>query len=171
MVGDFVRDKDAVTATLLACTIAAQAKKDGKTLFDILKELYVKHGFYKETLISLVKKGQSGAEEIKQMLYKLRLEPMKEINGSKVIRVEDYKTSISKDLTTGIETKIDIPTSNVLIFHTEDGSKIAARPSGTEPKIKFYISVNEQLSSITEYDTIAAKLEDRIAGIQRDLNL
>jgi len=171
MVGDFVRDKDAVTATLLACTIAAQAKKEGKTLFDILKELYVQHGFYKESLISLVKKGQSGAEEIKQMLYKLRLDPMKEINGSKVIRVEDYKTSISKDLISGIETKIDIPTSNVLIFYTEDGSKIAARPSGTEPKIKFYISVNERLSSITEYDTIAAKLEDRIAGIQRDLNL
>ncbi len=171
MVGDFVRDKDAVTATLLACSIAAEAKKEGKTLFDILKELYLKHGFYKETLISLVKKGQSGAEEIKQMLSKLRLEPMKEINGSKVIRVEDYKTSTSKDLITGVETTIDIPTSNVLIFYTEDGSKIAARPSGTEPKIKFYISVHEQLPSLSAYDTIAAKLEDRIAGIQSDLSV
>lgn len=171
MVGDFVRDKDAVTATLLACTIAAEAKKEGKTLFDILKELYVKHGFYKETLISLVKKGQSGAKEIKEMLSKLRSDPMKEINGSKVIRVEDYQSSSTKDLITGVESKIDVPTSNVLIFYTEDGSKIAARPSGTEPKIKFYISVNEQLSSLTAYDTIAAKLEDRIAGIQSDLRV
>lgn len=171
MVGDFVRDKDAVTSTLLACTIAAEAKKEGKTLFDILKDLYIKHGFYKEALISLVKKGQSGAQEIKEMLSKLRLDPMKEINGSKVIRVEDYKSSVAKDIITGIETKIDIPSSNVLIFYTEDGSKIAARPSGTEPKIKFYISVNEPLSLLEKYDTIAAKLEDRITGIQSDLGV
>jgi len=171
MVGDFVRDKDAVTSTLLACNIAAAAKAENKTLFDILKELYVKHGFYKESLIALVKKGQSGAEEIKQMLKNLRLEPMKEINGSAVIRVEDYQTSTSKDLITGAETTLDIPKSNVLIFYTEDGSKVAARPSGTEPKVKFYISVNEPLASITDYDTIAAKLDKRIAGIQNDLGV
>lgn len=171
MVGDFVRDKDAVTATLLACTIAATAKVDGKTLFDILKELYVQHGFYKESLIALVKKGQSGAEEIKQMLKDLRLEPMKEINGSKVIKIEDYQTSISRDLITSNETALNIPKSNVLIFYTEDGSKVAARPSGTEPKVKFYISVNEPLLTITDYDTISAKLDKRIAGIQSDLGV
>ncbi|WP_396596323.1 phospho-sugar mutase [Dokdonia sp. R86516] len=171
MVGDFVRDKDAVTATLLACTIAAQAKEQGQTLFEKLKSLYVKHGFYKETLIALVKKGQSGAEEIKQMLKNLRLEPMKEINGSKVIRVEDYQSSTSRDLLTGETTTIDVPKSNVLIFYTEDGSKVAARPSGTEPKVKFYISVNDPLASLSEYDTISASLDKRLAGIKNALGV
>jgi phosphoglucomutase len=171
MVGDFVRDKDAVTATLLACTIAAQAKEQGQTLFEKLKTLYVKHGFYKETLIALVKKGQSGAAEIKQMLKDLRLEPMKEINGSKVIRVEDYQSSISRDLITGETTTIDVPKSNVLIFYTEDGSKVAARPSGTEPKVKFYISVNAPLASLNKYDTISASLDKRLAGIKNALGV
>ena len=171
MVGDFVRDKDAVTATLLACTMAAQAKKQGQTLFEKLKTLYVKHGFYKETLIALVKKGQSGAAEIKQMLKDLRLEPMKEINGSKVIRVEDYQSSTSRDILTGETTTIDVPKSNVLIFYTEDGSKVAARPSGTEPKVKFYISVNAPLASLSEYDTISATLDKRLAGIKNALGV
>lgn len=171
MVGDFVRDKDAVTASLLACTIAAQAKADGYTLFEKLKELHLKHGFYHETLISLVKKGQSGAEEIKQMLADLRKSPMQEINGSKVIRVEDYQSSLGKNLTDNSTYPIHIPASNVLIFYTEDGSKIAARPSGTEPKVKFYISVNESFSSLADYDSIAAKLSKRIDGIKSDLGV
>ena len=171
MVGDFVRDKDAVTASLLACTIAAHAKAEGFTLFEKLKSLYLKHGFYQEALISLVKKGQSGAEEIKQMLAELRESPMKEINGSKVVRVEDYQSSEGKNLTDNTSYPINIPTSNVLIFYTQDGSKIAARPSGTEPKVKFYISVNEPLPSIEDYDTIAAKLSKRIHGIKSDLGV
>ncbi|WP_298348430.1 phospho-sugar mutase [uncultured Dokdonia sp.] len=171
MVGDFVRDKDAVTATLLACTIAAEAKKNGQTLFEKLKALYLKHGYYQESLISLVKKGQSGAAEIKQMLKDLRENPMQEINGSKVTRVEDYQASTSLDLATGNTTTIDIPKSNVLIYYTEDGSKVAARPSGTEPKIKFYISVNAPLSSLEEYDSITANLENRIAGIKTALGV
>ncbi len=171
MVGDFVRDKDAVTSTLLACTIAAEAKRNGQTLFEKLKTLYVKHGLYKEALISLVKKGQSGAEEIKQMLKDLRLEPMKEINGSKVIKVEDYQTSSARNLTTGAASTIDIPKSNVLIFYTEDGSKIAARPSGTEPKVKFYISVNAPLDRVENYDTVSGQLDKRIAGIQNALGV
>jgi phosphoglucomutase len=171
MVGDFVRDKDAVTASLLACTIAAQAKAEGFTLFEKLKSLYVKHGMYQEALISLVKKGQSGAEEIKQMLADIRKSPMKEINGSKVIRVEDYQTSVGKNLTDGSTYTMDIPTSNVLIFYTEDGSKIAARPSGTEPKVKFYISVNEPLASIADYDSVAVTLGKRIDGIKSDLGV
>ncbi len=171
MVGDFVRDKDAVTATLLACTIAADAKAQGKTLYEILKDLYVKHGFYKESLISLVKKGQSGAAEIKQMLLDLRENPMKEINGSNVIRVEDYQSQMATDILTGAKESIAIPASNVLIYYTEDGSKIAARPSGTEPKVKFYISVNEPLASLEDYDSISAKLDDRIAGIKNALGV
>ncbi len=171
MVGDFVRDKDAVTATLLACTIAAEAKSNGKTLFDVLKELYLKHGFYKESLISLVKKGQSGAQEIKQMLKDLRSNPMEEINGSKVTRVEDYQTSISKDIATGKESTIDVPKSNVLIFYTEDGSKIAARPSGTEPKVKFYISVNTPLKSLSDYEKVSNSLDKRIAQIKTTLGV
>ncbi|WP_299149033.1 phospho-sugar mutase [uncultured Dokdonia sp.] len=171
MVGDFVRDKDAVTATLLACTIAAEAKKNGQTLFEKLKALYLKHGYYQESLISLVKKGQSGAAEIKQMLKDLRENPMQEINGSKVTRVEDYQASTSLDLATGNTSTIDIPKSNVLIYYTEDGSKVAARPSGTEPKIKFYISVNAPLSSLEEYDSVTANLENRIAGIKTALGV
>ncbi|WP_299207910.1 phospho-sugar mutase [uncultured Dokdonia sp.] len=171
MVGDFVRDKDAVTATLLACTIAADAKAQGKTLYQILKDLYVTHGFYKESLISLVKKGQSGAAEIKQMLIDLRENPMKEINHSKVLRVEDYQSQTAKNILTGKTETIDIPASNVLIYYTEDGSKIAARPSGTEPKVKFYISVNEPLASLEDYDTISAQLDNRIAGIKNALGV
>ena len=171
MVGDFVRDKDAVTATLLACTIAARAKAEGKTLYQILKDLYVSHGFYKESLISLVKKGQSGAAEIKQMLADLRERPMKEINNSKVIRVEDYQSQVAAIIETGFTEPIDIPASNVLIYYTEDGSKIAARPSGTEPKVKFYISVNEPLDSLEDYDTISAQLDNRIAGIKNALGV
>ncbi|WP_299765693.1 phospho-sugar mutase [uncultured Dokdonia sp.] len=171
MVGDFVRDKDAVTSTLLACTIAARAKAQGKTLYQKLKDLYVKHGFYKEALISLVKKGQSGAAEIKQMLLDLRENPMKEINGSDVVRVEDYQSQTATDSKTGATEPIDIPASNVLIYYTEDGSKIAARPSGTEPKVKFYISVQAPLNSLDDYDTISAQLDERIAGIKNALGV
>ncbi len=171
MVGDFVRDKDAVTATLLACMIAALAKSNHQTLYDQLKALYVKHGFYKEALISLVKKGQSGAAEIKQMLSDLRTNPMKEINGSAVIKVEDYLNGQGKNLTDGSSYTMDIPSSNVLIFYTQDGSKIAARPSGTEPKVKFYIGVNEPLDTVADYDTISAVLDKRIAGIKNALGV
>lgn len=171
MVGDFVRDKDAVTSTLLACTIAAEAKKEGNTLFEKLKTLYVKHGYFKESLISLVKKGQSGAEEIKQMLKDLRAKPMKTINGSKVIKMEDYQSSITTDLISGKTDSIEIPKSNVLIFYTEDGSKIAARPSGTEPKVKFYISVNATLDNEDQFDQVSKELDNKIAGIKNDLGV
>ena len=171
MVGDFVRDKDAVTATLLACTIAAEAKANKQTLFEKLKTLYVKHGFYKEALVALVKKGKKGAEEIKQTMINLRENPMATLNDSKVVRVEDYQTSISKNLLTGETNSIDIPKSNVLIYYLEDGSKVAARPSGTEPKIKFYMSVNEPLPTLEEYDSISDILDKRILGIKSDLGV
>ncbi len=167
MVGDFVRDKDAVTATLLACTIAAEAKANKLTLFEKLKTLYVKHGFYKEVLISLVKKGKKGAEEITQTMINLRENPITSIGGSSVVAIEDYQVSIRTEITSGHTSVITIPKSNVLIYYLKNGSKIAARPSGTEPKIKFYISVNESLTSVDQYERVSAALDNRINGIKK----
>ncbi|WP_033961573.1 phospho-sugar mutase [Psychroserpens jangbogonensis] len=171
MVGDFVRDKDAVTSTLLACEIAAQAKDKGISVYKELIELYLEHGFYKERLVAITKKGIEGAQEIKQMMVDARENPLQEVNGSKVIRIEDYQLSIVKDFSTGKETTIDIPKSNVLIYYTEDGSKIALRPSGTEPKIKFYISVNTTLDNVSAFNVTEQKLEARIDAILRDMKL
>ncbi|WP_171032509.1 phospho-sugar mutase [Winogradskyella algicola] len=171
MVGDFVRDKDAVTSTLLACEIAAQAKAEGKTLYEKLIDLYVEHGFFKERLVSLTKKGIEGAAEIKQMMIDARNNPLKEINGEKVVLIEDYQTSISKNLQTLEEKVIDVPKSNVLIYYTEEGSKIALRPSGTEPKIKFYISVNTDLDNVSAFAATEQLLESKIDAILKDMNL
>jgi len=171
MVGDFVRDKDAVTSTLLACEIAAQAKAKGSSLYKELIQLYVEHGYYKERLISLTKKGIEGAKEIDQMMIDARENPLKEVNGSKVVKVEDYQLSITKDLVTGTKETIDIPKSNVLIYYTEDGSKIALRPSGTEPKIKFYMSVHAPLASPFDFFVVDAKLNERLDAIVKDMNL
>ncbi|MFL0353619.1 phospho-sugar mutase [Xanthomarina sp. GH4-25] len=171
MVGDFVRDKDAVTATLLACEIAAQAKANGSSFYNELIKLYVKHGLYKERLISLTKKGIEGAQEIKQMMVDFRKKPLTIINNSKVIRIEDYQSSMAKNLVTGIEEMIPIPKSNVLIYYTEDGSQIALRPSGTEPKIKFYISVNTTLDNVSDFIITEQKLETKIDAIIKDMQL
>lgn len=171
MVGDFVRDKDAVTSTLLACEIAAQAKAEGKTLYEKLIDLYIEHGFFKERLISLTKKGIEGAAEIKQMMVDARNNPLKEINGEKVVLIEDYQTSIAKNLQTQEESTIDVPKSNVLIYYTEAGSKIALRPSGTEPKIKFYISVNTDLDNVSAFAATEQLLESKIDAILKDMNL
>ncbi|MEY8848823.1 phospho-sugar mutase [Psychroserpens sp. XS_ASV72] len=171
MVGDFVRDKDAVTSTLLACEIAAQAKANGKSMYEELIQLYIEHGFYKERLVSLTKKGIEGAQEIKQMMIDARENPLKEVNGSKVIKIEDYQLSIEKNLITGNESKIDIPKSNVLIYYTEDGSKIALRPSGTEPKIKFYVSVNTKLDNVADFKQTEQQLDAKIDAILKDMQL
>lgn len=171
MVGDFVRDKDAVTSTLLAIEIAAQAKANGSSLFKELIELYVEHGFYKEKLISLTKKGIEGAQEIAQMMVDARENPLKVVNGSKVVKIDDYDLSVSKNMVTGEETKIDVPKSNVLIYTTEDGSQIALRPSGTEPKIKFYISVNTKLESASKFKETEKALDAKIDAILKDMNL
>ncbi len=165
MVGDAVRDKDAVAATLLVCEIAAQAKFKGTSVYQSLLELYVEHGFYKENLISLTKKGIDGLAEINQMMVNLRENPLKEINGERVIMVEDYKTSVAKNLLTGEEEKMEIPKSDVLIYYTADGSKIAARPSGTEPKIKFYVSVNAELESVADFSETEKYLDEKIKNI------
>jgi len=168
MVGDFVRDKDAVTATLLACEIAAQKKHEGSSVYGYLQELYKVYGYYLEQLVSMVKKGKKGEEEILAMMRSLRENPLKEIDGSKVIRIEDYQSGKSLNMKDGSISEMDLPRSNVLIYYTEDGSKIAARPSGTEPKIKFYMSVNERTED-DHYD--AAKLQKKIDRIKTELNL
>ncbi|WP_348824396.1 phospho-sugar mutase [Flavobacterium aestuarii] len=165
MVGDAVRDKDAVAATLLICELAAQAKASGSTVYKKLLELYVEHGFYKEHLISLTKKGMEGLAEINKMMISLRENPLKEINGQRVVMVEDYKSSIAKNLFTGEEEAIDMPKADVLIYYTEDGSKICARPSGTEPKIKFYISVKTELDSVENFVKVEQVLDEKIKNI------
>ena len=171
MVGDAVRDKDAVAATLLVCEIAAQAKAKGTTVYQELLQLYVDYGFFKEHLVSMTKKGIEGLQEINQMMVDLRQNPLKEINGERVVMVEDYKTAIAKNLLTGEEESIKMPKSDVLIFYTEDGAKIAARPSGTEPKIKFYISVNSQLESLADLPEAEAYLDNKIKNILTDLKI
>lgn len=171
MVGDFVRDKDAVTSSLLACEIAATAKAKGSSMFKELIDAYIQFGFFKEKLISLTKKGISGQEEIKQKMIDLRENPLTEINGSKVVMIEDYKTSVATNLFSGEKEAIEIPKSNVLIYYLEDGSKIAARPSGTEPKIKFYFSVNEELQNAADFEKIHTLLNHRIEAITKAMNL
>jgi phosphoglucomutase len=165
MVGDAVRDKDAVAATLLICEVAAQAKAKGSTVYKELLQLYVENGFYKEHLVSLTKKGIEGLQEISQMMVDLRENPLKEINGQRVIMVEDYQSSTATNLLDDSVTAMDIPKSNVLIYYTEDGSKICARPSGTEPKIKFYISVNAELDSVENFTEVESILNEKIKNI------
>ncbi|KRP27654.1 MAG: phosphoglucomutase, partial [Cryomorphaceae bacterium BACL22 MAG-120619-bin32] len=171
MVGDFVRDKDAVTATLLACEVAAYAKQHGSSFYDELLNIYVENNFYKEHLISLTKKGMEGASEIQKMLSDMRNNPLSMIDGEKVATLADYEKAILKDIRTGKETKIDLPTSNVLIYQTENGTRIAARPSGTEPKIKFYFSVNTPLDSKENAKTVEAALDAKIQRIIKEMNL
>lgn len=171
MVGDFVRDKDAVTSTLLACEIASQAKANGSSFYKDLIDCYVDYGFYKEHLVSITKKGISGAEEIKQMLKDFKENPVASVAGSKVKWIEDYNTSTAKNVLTGQEIDIDIPKSNVLIYETEDGTRVAARPSGTEPKVKFYISTNTTLEKASDYKKVAAELDLKIQSILSELKL
>lgn len=171
MVGDFVRDKDAVTSTLLACEIATQAKAKGSSFYETLLDLYIKHGYYKEHLVAITKKGMDGAQEIKQMMIDARQHPMTTINGSKVTRIEDYQLSKAKNFTNNSEETITVPKSNVIIYYTEDGSKIALRPSGTEPKIKFYMSVNAPLKSVEEFEKVDGELSQKIDAILTDMKL
>jgi phosphoglucomutase len=171
MVGDAVRDKDAVAATLLICEVAAQAKANGSSVYKELQKLYVEHGFYKEHLVSLTKKGIDGLAEINQMMVDMRTNPLKEINGERVVMMEDYKSSTALNLFTNEVETMNIPKSDVLIYYTEDGSKIAARPSGTEPKIKFYVSVNTKVNSVNEIPETEAFLDEKIKNILEDLKI
>jgi len=171
MVADFVRDKDAVTSTLLACEISSQCKADGSSFYDYLIDCYLKYGLYQEKLVSITKKGKKGAEEIEQMMLNFEQSPPSAIAGSKVKFFEDYATSQKTNLFSGEKTAIALPKSKVFIFETEDGTRVAARPSGTEPKIKFYISVNTSLNSREDYPMKQEELETKINAILTEFKL
>ncbi len=169
MVGDAVRDKDAVASTLLICEIAALAKASGSSVYRELQHLYLDYGYYKEHLISITKKGMNGAEEIKQMMTSMRENPVKALGGERVVFVEDYKNSTALNLFSGETEPLSLPKSDVLIYYLEDGSKICARPSGTEPKIKFYFSTNAPIESVDEIkdtdDFLMDKINQFITGL------
>jgi len=171
MVGDFVRDKDAVTATLLACEVAASAKENGSSFYEELLKIYNNNKYYKEHLISITKKGKDGAAEIQKILSDMRNNPLKEIDGEKIASLSDYEASTKKNLITGKISTIDLPKSNVLIYQTTNGTRIAARPSGTEPKIKFYFSVNSKLDDIKNAATTEGVLDAKIQRIIKELKL
>ena len=172
LAGDYVRDKDAVSACALAAEAAAWAKDTmGLTLYEWLQELYVKYGFYRESLVSVVRKGKEGAEEIQKMMIDFRENPPKELAGSEVLTVLDYKSLQELNVRSGVRTPIEQDSSNVLQWITADGSIISVRPSGTEPKIKFYFGVKEPLPSVEQYDEVLAKLDEKIETIKRDLKL
>jgi phosphoglucomutase len=171
MIGSRVRDKDAVSAVAILCEMAAYEKNKGRTLFDKLIDLYVQNGFYKESLISITKKGMNGQKEIADMMEGYRKNPPKTIHGSEVVQLLDYELQIAKNLKTGESQPITLPKSNVLQFILADGSKISARPSGTEPKIKFYFSVHTNLKSVQEFEKVGNELDERIGGIIEDMKL
>lgn len=171
MIGDQIRDKDAVSAVALLCEMAAYEKEKGKTLFEKLLELYVQYGFYKEDLISITKKGMDGQQQIAAMMESYRANPPKVINGSEVVELLDYELQKGKNLQTGKEWKIELPKSNVLQFILADGSIISARPSGTEPKIKFYFSVKEKLEKAGDFDKVNKQLDEKIKSIIGDMKL
>jgi phosphoglucomutase len=171
MIGSGTRDKDAISAVAVLCEMAAVEKQNGKSLFDKLLDLYIKYGFYLESLISITKKGMNGQKEIAEMMEGYRANPPQTINGSPVVELLDYQLQKGKNFETGKEWNIDLPKSNVLQFVLADGSKISARPSGTEPKIKFYFSVNTKMGSREEYDAKQAELQQKIESIIADMKL
>lgn len=170
--GDYVRDKDAVSACALAAEAAAWAKDTmGLTLYEWLQELYVKYGFYRESLVSVVRKGKEGAEEIQRMMVDFRENPPKELAGSEVLTIRDFKSLQELNVRSGVRTPIEQDASNVLQWITADGTIVSVRPSGTEPKIKFYFGVKEPLASVAEYDAVEARLDAKIDRIKKDLKL
>lgn len=171
MVGDFVRDKDAVTASLLACEVASTALSNGESFFDQLLKAYETFGLYQEKLVSFVKKGKEGAMKIKQMMESLRQTPPEKIDGANIKTIEDFKDGIKYHCAHDKKEPINLPKSDVLIFTTEDGAKVAVRPSGTEPKIKFYFSVNSPLTNQSEYDDLRSHLNEKIERICGELGL
>ena len=171
MISDFVRDKDAIASCAMIAEMTAWAKDQGLSIFELLADIYSKYGFYLEKLISITKKGMQGAEEIQQMMAQFRSNPPESLAGSKVIRIADYQSCEMKNLVTGNIEVIDLPKSNVLQFFLEDGSKISARPSGTEPKIKFYMSVNKPLVDKANYNQVKQELEQHIQNITTDLKV
>jgi phosphoglucomutase len=169
--GDYVRDKDAVASSALIAEVAAWAKSRGKTLYELLADIYAEYGFYKEKLINIVRKGKEGAEEIRAMMTGFRNNPPEKINRSRVVKINDYELLLSTNCITGAKTNIDLVKSDVLQFFLEDGTKISVRPSGTEPKIKFYFSVNTEPGSVNKLEDAEKFLDKRIEDILKDMNL
>ncbi len=169
MVGESVRDKDAVASCAILAELVAFCKQNNQTLFDRLISIYQQYGYYRESLISITKPGKSGADEIQEIMHNLRQDPPKSFAGSVISVIKDYQSSQSRDESTGTTESIDLPKSNVLQFLTADGSKISARPSGTEPKIKFYISVRGELPETSDYEVVGSQLENKINQIKQDL--
>ena len=171
MIGDKIRDKDGISAVALLCEMAAYEKEKGRSLYEKMIDLYVEYGFYKEHLISITKKGMDGQQQIAAMMESYRNHPPKSINGSAVVQLLDYELQKGINPQTGEEWKIELPKSNVLQFILADGSSISARPSGTEPKIKFYFSVNTKLSSAGEFDKVNAAMDEKIKKVIEDMKL
>lgn len=171
MIGSQIRDKDAVSAVCILCEMAAYEKNKGRSLYEKLLDLYLQYGYYQEDLISITKKGMNGQQEIAQMMEDFRNNPPKVLAGSKVVELLDYQKQIKTNLQTGNTETISLPKSNVLQFITEDGSKISARPSGTEPKIKFYFSVNTKIESIDRFEEAQQKAKDKIQTIISEMKL
>lgn len=171
MIGSQIRDKDAISAVCILCEMAAYEKNKGRSLYEKLLDLYLRYGYYQEDLISITKKGMNGQQEIAQMMESFRLDPPKELAGSKVVELLDYQKQIKTNLQTGSKEILSLPKSNVLQFITEDGSKISARPSGTEPKIKFYFSVNTKLQSIDKFEEAQTKAKEKIQTIINEMKL
>ena len=170
-IGDFVRDKDAVSACCMIAEVCAWAKEQGKTFFDILLDIYLEYGFFKEELISITKQGKQGAEEIQNMMLAFRENPPKTLIGLEIVRIKDYQKQLNIDLKNNTEEALDFPKSNVLQFFLEDGSKVSVRPSGTEPKIKFYFGVYNKLNSIEDYPELLKKANEKISRIISELGL
>jgi phosphoglucomutase len=171
MIGDKIRDKDGVSAVALLCEMAAYEKEKGRSLYEKMIDLYVQYGLFKEHLISITKKGMDGQQQIAAMMEAYRNNPPKKINGSPVVMLRDYELQVEKNLMTGEEWKLELPKSNVLQFVLDDMSSISARPSGTEPKIKFYFSVNAELKSADEFEKVNKQLDEKIKAIIGDMKL
>jgi phosphoglucomutase len=170
-IGDKIRDKDGISAVALLCEMAAYEKEKGRSLFEKMVDLYVQYGYYKENLISITKKGMDGQAQIAAMMEAYRNNPPKTINGSPVVQLLDYELSKGTNPQNGDSWVIDLPKSNVLQFILEDGSIISARPSGTEPKIKFYFSVNGKLNSAADFDQVNAAMDEKIKAVIADMKL
>lgn len=171
MIGDFVRDKDSISSALIACEIAATAKSNGSSFYEEMVKMYKEFGLYHEELVAIVKKGKEGADKIKAMMSDMRANPPAQLGGVKVIAMDDVAKGVSTNLLTNTTTPLDLPSSNVLQFYLENGGKVTARPSGTEPKIKFYFSVKDTLANTAEYEDKVAELAQVVAKIKKDLDL
>ncbi len=171
LAGDFVRDKDAVMSCMLIAEATAWAAEEGKSIFDVLADIYIKYGFYKEKLVNLVRKGKTGAEEIQMMMDGYRKKPPMEINGSAIIKIKDYQFQKEINLITGTKETIMLPKSNVLQFVTADGTVVSIRPSGTEPKIKFYIGTKTELKKAADYKKVEKELDNKLNAICKDLGI